>query len=424
MRGRIPYFAVLLAACVGGDGGSDGEWRTQVSALGDTTLVTISGEIPEERVSRLLPDLRIGELEGEEEYTFGRVGIVYGLADGGMLVEDAGARIIRMYDSTGTFVRNLGRRGGGPGEYTQVNGIARHASGDLYVWDAGGSRINRYRPDGEFVTSFSSPLSGWYSQNQLHADDAGRIYIWSPLWRDPENAMNRKDGFIAMDSAGMVLDSLWYPEWPEESEPLQARSPNGSSMSMYSRPWAANSSTDLRRDGGLVSGAGLTYEFLILPNDGGPIKVQREYTPVPVGATEAAERRAIVEQGLRRTDPGWNWTGPGIPAVKPAYQQLDVAEDGRIWVRLFTPEERIPEAELPPERPAPAGGGPAPVRSTTREPLLYDVFTADGRLLGRVAPPPRVRLSRMSGDYAWGVMTDADGVEFAVRFRIEPGLTR
>src|SRR5688500_6470978 len=73
--------------------------------------------------TRLVQELRIGQLEGAEQYTFGSVdGIAVGL-DGAMFVYDGKVPIIRLYDATGKFVRNVGRAGEGPGEYRDVLGI-------------------------------------------------------------------------------------------------------------------------------------------------------------------------------------------------------------------------------------------------------------------------------------------------------------
>ena len=151
------------------------------------------------------------------------------------------------------------------------------------------------------------------------------------------------------------------------------------------------------------------------------MRVEREHSPVPVSSTEASERKAQITQNMLRLNPSWSWTGPDIPAIKPAYRELLAGEDGRTWVRLWTAAEPIPPDELPP---VVMTSGKPRVQITTREPNLYDVFSADGRLLGRVSPPPWTRLLRMDGDVVWGVTLDSLDVSYAVRYRITPGLPR
>lgn len=40
-----------------------------------------------------------------------------------------------------------------------------------------------------------------------------------------------------------------------------------------------------------------------------------------------------------RPDPDWRWDGPDIPSRKPAWSNLQVAGDGRFWIR--TPGEGV-----------------------------------------------------------------------------------
>jgi hypothetical protein len=434
---RRPAAILLLAVAACGDrtrvAGSDLPWRTVIDSTADTIVARVSGDVPPALVSTLVPELEIGALDGPEELTFGSIGDVIGLADGGMLVHDDGrnAQIIRLYDAAGTFVKPLGGKGGGPGEYGQVNGIARHPSGSLFVWDATNGRVNRYGADGVYAGMFRSAFTGWFTNNSLFVDTRGRVAMWTPILTDPNDPMNRRDSYVRFTAEGELVDTVMHPVWPDEAVPLQAQSRDGRSRTMTTRPWSPNGVTTHYSGGGLVSGPGGAYEFFVLPDSGRPTRVVREYTPVPVSDTERDERREQIEQNMRRLDPGWNWTGAPIPASKPAYQRFLVGEDGRIWVQVFTPGEPIPAAELeamraPVASTAGAGGQSAPrrIQLTTREPLVYDVFEPTGRLLGRVALPPRTRVIRARGNLAWGTRSDADGVEFAVRFRIEPALER
>ena len=121
---------------------------------------------------------------------------------------------------------------------------------------------------------------------------------------------------------------------------------------------------------------------------------------------------------MRSVEPAWRWNGPAIPANKPAYRELEVALDGRIWVQLNTAGEPIPQAELSPLAPDRSPTS----RSTTRARTVYDVYTPSGALLGRVMLPWKTSLSTSAGDLVWGTATDSLDVPYAVRFRIEPPL--
>jgi len=419
----------FLLAC-GGDASvaeGDAPWRTEVDSTGDTIRVRITGAIPDRLVRTLVPEFEVGAQgtsEGEDEQAvFGRIATVHGMPSGGLMVHDGQAEEVRLFDAEGRFVTRVGGKGGGPGEFGQLNGIAQLPNGDLIFWDASGGRLNRYRADGEFLSTWRMPFTGWFTQNALHADERGFIHAWVLVERDTlSSGENNRFGFLRMDTTGAVLDTTQYPRWQPPAGYLTAQSADGRSMTRSTIPWTPGDFHRLARDGGLVSGPGSPYVLYILPRTGKPVRVEREFTPVPVSSTEASDRRAVIERNMKGLDPSWNWSAASIPTTKPAYQSFEVGEDGRIWVRLYSVAQPIPEADLPPARPGP--DGTILPRLTTREPVIYDVFSPEGRLLGRVALPPRTRISRTRGNQAWGVRQDDMDVEYAVRFRIEPALPR
>jgi 6-bladed beta-propeller len=405
-----------------GAGGSDGTaWVTQVDSTGDTIRIRIAGEVPPEQVRHLVAEVEIGAEDGAEEETFGWVVSVLATATRGVAVFDAQVPALRLFDSTGAFVRNIGRKGGGPGEFDQVNGIAGLPDGRIVVWDATGARLNTYSDTGAFLETWRVPFSGHFGQNMLWSDDAGRVLAWAVLERDSVDFSRGTRGVIVFDNAGNVVDSLPYPVWRAQPPSLIAKSPDGRGASSYSFPFWPHSVATVSPHGGFVSGPGDPYVLYFTHREGAkPVRVDRDFSPVPVSATERSERRAMVESGLRRTDPIWSWTVSDIPANKPAYEQLTVALDGRVWVELSTPAVAIPPAELPPIRPGQEGQP----RITTTTPTLYDVFSPQGRLLGRVEFPRRVTMRTARGNDVYAIKRDSLDVQYVVRYRVEPGLPR
>ena len=72
----------------------------------------------------LVEEIRIGNLTGDEAYTFGSVGALAPAPDGSLYVVDSQVPIIRRYDQDGQHIGDIGRRGEGPGEYQEVSGLA------------------------------------------------------------------------------------------------------------------------------------------------------------------------------------------------------------------------------------------------------------------------------------------------------------
>jgi 6-bladed beta-propeller len=419
----VSLSALLLTACDDRVETAALPWTTVVDSTGDTTRVRITGDVPDSLVRTLVVDLAVGQADGAEELTFGRIGGIVVGNDGVMFVYDADQTVglIRMYDSTGKYLRNVGAKGGGPGEYGQLNGFTVARNGDLLLWDGSGARVNRYASDGSFKSAFRVPVNGMFTVNGLHVATNGTISLSTVVGHQAiANAPPLPiPGFIRFDSLGALRDSITYPQWTSVEPPkLRVDSPDGTRSALFGIPFQPGTTTTLLHDGGVVGGYADRYVFTLVGVGVKPRQVMREVAAVPVTATEATERRAQVEQNAKRTNPNWNWTGPGVPATKPPFSNIMVADDGRLWVRVAQRAEIIPDNELPPLR---TDVVPAPVRITTRDPVAYDVYAADVALLGRVELPPRTNVFRMRGDFAWGISRNGDDVEFATRFRVTPG---
>ncbi len=414
-----------LAAC-GTDAARSGAnpdmpWVTQVDSTGDTVRVRITGEIPEALVRTLVAELEIGEEDGSEEETFGYVVSVVPTADRGVILYDDQASAIRQFGPTGAFIRNIGRKGGGPGEFGQVNGLSLLPDGRLLVWDATNARINVYSDTGAYQSLYRVPFSSHFGQNMLWSDDAGRTYSWAILKTDSADFTNNTPGVIVYDPSGNVVDSVEYPRWRPRPPSLAARTADGRMSTSYNFPFWPDNVAQVSPKGDMVSGPGDPYVLYFTGRAGAkPIRVDRETQPVPVSDTERREARAFPEFYLRKVDPNWNWNGPDIPGNKPAYDEILVDRDGRVWVSVATPGVPIPAAELPPVK----EGREKEPRTTTRSPTLYDVFSPEGRLLGRVAFPRRVSLRQAVGDDVYALRRDSLDVQYVTRYRITPALPK
>ena len=430
MRRRRPIVPILLlvlvatSACDSGERGArsgDVPWVTEVDSTGDTVRIRITGEVPAEQVRRLVPEVEIGAEDGADAETFGWVVSLLATRSRGFLVFDAQVPALSLFDSTGAFVKHIGQKGRGPGEFEQVNGVTSLPDGRIVLWDATGARLNIYSDTGAYLTSWRVPVSSHFGQNMLWSDDAGRVYTWAVLAPDAVDISRGTRGVIVFGNDGNVIDSLPYPVWREPAPSLLAKTPDGRGASSYSFPFWPSSVATVSPLGGFVSGPGDPYLLYFTHRAGlKPVRVDRDHRPVPVSATERREQRAMVEFGLRQTDPNWSWTVTDIPANKPAFDGLFVALDGRVWVEVSTSAVAIAPAELPPIRP----GQERQPRITTRTPTRYDVFSPEGRLLGRVEFPRRVTFGTARGNDVYAIRRDSLDVQYVMRYRIDPALPR
>ncbi len=107
--------ATALAAACGREPASV-TWSTTVDTIGDTIVVRSTGSVWGE-TAELVQDLRIGLLEGAEEYMFGDIQSLAVGTDGAIYSYDSHLKVLRKHSATGDYVATLGREGEGPGEY-------------------------------------------------------------------------------------------------------------------------------------------------------------------------------------------------------------------------------------------------------------------------------------------------------------------
>lgn len=400
--------AVLCTACSGGDVRARGA-TVAYDTVGDTIFARAEGPALWGDDVVLQEEVRIGELEGADEYIFGDVVSVAVGDDGVIHVLDRQALTVRAYDAGGRHRQNVGRSGSGPGELKQPQGMDFMPDGRLAVRDFGNARINFYDSSGASAGTLIIP-SGFFTSTPMHIDTAGRIYT-SVITERPEGQMFRV-GFQRFAADGAIQDTIRNPRPDITTPPLLARSPDGNSISATSVPFSPSVNWTLDRAGNVVWGMSDSYAIHTV-RDGRPFVITREMEPVPVAAAEKSAEEQRIRQNMTRVQPNWSWQGPGIPDVKPFFRGITVAQDGRIWVQLSQPGVREP-ADTTAQR---APDAPPPVDRYI-EPLVYDVFEPDGTLLARIAAPDKFRPLFMRGDYVWGVQRDEYDVNYVVRLRI------
>jgi hypothetical protein len=419
----------LASACARDDGQEGGreDWTTEVDTIGDTVVIRTTGASDSAALHTLVAEVSIGELEGADEYTFGAINEVEVAGDGRIYVFDRQVPALREYDAAGKFVRTLGRKGAGPGEYTQANGVAVHRDGRIVLWDAGTAHINVYGQDGAFITSWPLPGgAGFYTSGALFVDTAGNTYARTRIADPPATTtagprIFGTTGLVKWDRDGRIVDSLTPPPATIEPPTLVASVNGGTAV--YSLPFAPGHVWAWSPLGYFVSAQTDRYAVNLISPQGNVQRIERQIEAVPVSSEERADVEEQTTASLRMTDPKWRWSGPAIPAVKPFIRTIAPADDGRLWVSVAQPGERIPAGELAPP-PSVQIGNVDPERRPQpkwRDPTAYDVFDANGRYLGRVAAPAKTTFKTMRGDHIWAVARDSLDVQQVVRFRVVPG---
>lgn len=363
----------------------------------------------------LVEDLRIGgrdpayHFEGVQSLAVGNDGAIF-VADQPRLAR------VRMYDAAGHFVRDVGEAGEAPGQYRHVTGMLVTPAGEVAIYDVFNQRISIFDGKGTFVRSLPSRVGGNWTGNDFHVDEEGNFYVFGirvpteerpiPIGETPapQRAVPRNNRFyLKLSPRGEILDTL---DIPASDIP---RRPGFAIMTPETNlvPFLNELVFDLTPQGRFVHGYTSDYSFDIETGPGHTTHVIREYQPVRLNESERAQWQARADFYTRRHR-GSASAGVTIPEIKPAYRDIDVAEDGRIWVNRYAVAT---ERHITVPRPA-----DAPPALTWRDIPTFDVFESDGKFLWTVVVPENTRIAVRKGSRLWGTQVSPTGETDVVRY--------
>jgi hypothetical protein len=371
MKVRIyaPLFALILVFALAGSGAGNGQgsqWKEKVVTVDGLKVVRnpnapLFGDLKLD----LREDLQIGK-EDVENYIFERIFDLRAANDGSIYVLDYKAGNIKKYDSRGTYLQTIGKKGQGPGEFEMPFRLFLFPkNGDLYVQDS--VRIKIFDRSGKYQ---KETLLRSFPTEFLIDDDAN---IWAV-------ASTRKDD--------------------GEFKTLIKAGPNGDILStivevpykIYKKQESANLVTtvvtgfenDLHigspSPGVCLYGYSDKYELTAVDLSGKNLfKFAKEEAPQPFGSDEIKGPVAA-----------------SMPKYKPFFYSLSSDDAGRIYVLKANPTRRD--------------------KADTRYP--YDVFGKDGVFLYKLELPYARAFCIKNGYlYARHVIEDS-GLEVVKRFKI------
>lgn len=357
----------------------------------------------------LTPVFSIGAVDGPDEYAFGRVEFVAVATNGMMYVFDEQDGQIRSYDPSGKFLRNIGRKGAGPGEYRWIAGMDVTADSVLVTMDISNARVTYFAPSGKVIRSFNDARISSTGGHDMVVDKSGLVNMEI---RPGEGEMPLAPGvpaaqgkhILRFNQAGKLVDALVMPRAMATPRTFFLQSPDGGNTNFQARSASAS-----LRIGGYVFGNGDVLRLIIHTATGPTRVVERTLPTLKVGPEERTnwqewathfERQNLGKINIKYT----------IPATKPAWRDLITDNDSRIWVSLYAPAQKI---TLPP-RPATKTGP----RLYWQQPATYDVFSATGEYLGRVVLPMRSKVVAAAGNRLWVLAKGEDDEDIIRLFTI------
>jgi hypothetical protein len=368
---------LVLGACARND--AEPRWGGTVETLNGRTTVhnPSEGLWGAGQEGQLLEDLRIGALDGTGPEVWGNVTAIAISPNGPIAVLDGQAQEVRVFDRDGQFLRTVGRKGEGPGEFQQAVAVHFDTDDRLWVVDIANARYEVFDNTRAHVRSTAR-------RGGVMMGDPGmmtRVGLLDPMPQFTPDGEIRAY-YVVVDSAGLVADSLPAIHMGLMSE-LQGVP---ASLTPYMvRPIAtATPSGDIW----LAS----TNRYVLFRRAASGDTTLVTELEVPQAKWAETERETL---DTILANPRWSVDATAL-GIGPQYlRSLAVDEDGRLLVRSSLT----------------AGVGTG-----------FEMFDAEGRFLGRVRADvtfesrPKVLFQ---GGAVYGVVADDLGVPFVVRARLQ-----
>ena len=333
--------------------------------------------------------IEIGVEAGDAPYELDRVFHAIRRPDGTILVGNSGSGEIRVFDVAGRFLRAIGRRGNGPGEFGEFSTVRvlRAPDGSLVAYDGGNLRVHHFDSSGTYqrtvrIESTADGLRAFFQD--LFGDGSWLMLALQPeLRNEPGTYLRSAQQFVRFSAEGKPLHVLrrvegrtrfvnkvgeivHFPFLPFTAEPLAGAGREHVYISAGGAP--ALEARDLNGTLVRVSRLGLDLARTA--------EVWDRYKESSLASMDSTQRP--------RYEHFYGLNHP-LPEHVPAFQTLMVDAESHAWLERY----RLPwETES-----------------------RWEVIDAEGRWLGQVAAPARLRLLQIGRDFVLGRHSDSLGVE-------------
>jgi hypothetical protein len=345
------------------------------------------------------PLLRIGGADGQGPTEFAQVLGVARMSDGRLVIADGGSTELRVFSPTGAFIRAIGRKGLGPGEFDGIQFMLRSA--DTLVVHDRQSRLQIYTPDGKLLRSYARPLFPGKGVNS-----------WPGILNDGSGVVQGVDPTPEMTSDQVTQTASLGIKSPTGTEaraftqiPVFERvQRNGRSVGLFLGAVSRVSVMGPR----LCSGYSIRWEIQCFDRTGKLIsRTTREVKPGKVTDADIDEFKKAYAAANKTLAPD---------RLKTALDNIQFAEErsafgrfvpsplGEVWVGEFVVLESI----IPGRR-----GTAIPPKPTT-----WSVLGTDGTWVADVVLPARFSLLDAGRDYVAGIELDDDDVESVIVYRL------
>jgi hypothetical protein len=334
------------------------EWKGTITKEGEVTVVKNPKEpISSDNILVLKEELTIGAGKTKDEKIFSSVSHLNIDTLGNIYIVDMRDAQVKEFDKDGKFIKTIGRKGQGPGEFNMPDMVLFNETGrTFYVFDLLTRRFSLFDLDGHFIRSI--PVQAELVV-RADIDSKGHIYYSSTSYATRQITVNKCDADMKVIAS--------YGAYPLAG----ADNPVGPRFH-----WTVGLKDEV------IIGFPINYELLFYEGNGKLLKkIIRIYVPVKLTAKETEEAIKSVPKTKKSA----------VSEYHSAYDGLFIDDDGHLFVKTW---ERQPN----------------------QNGWLYDVFDAEGRFMAKVVFKGRPFLIKQKKLFS--IEEDEDGYQVVKRYQV------
>lgn len=316
----------------------------------------------------LREDLVIGNQREKEDYWFSFINSLDVDASGNIYTIDPKDVRIRVFDPQGKLLRAFGRKGQGPEEFSGPGSIQVTSNGKLLVFDVLNSRLSLLTPDGKSIRNVPSGVPALIV---IKSDARGFLYCLKTGVKENKRTQEilRYDPSLNPVRTISSFERSWNPR--------------------VINPFPETYFADVTQNGDLVWGLTSAYRMDVVDPEGKVLRrILKDHDPIKI--TPADRQRYLAKYASLHAPIRFEYE---FPDYYPPVSRIIIDDRDQIFAQTYEKDMQ---------------GG-----------IRHDVFSADGRYLGRFTLPENERMAVVKNNKLYCMIMESDeGVPLVKRYTL------
>lgn len=334
------------------------------------------------------------------------IGLINGIqidSKGQIYISDGMSQCIHLYSSDGKFLRKIGRKGKGPGEYQYIWGIQITKGDTLVVYDGVQYRLTLYAP-GKFDSPIKTITLPSLENKPNIPGTIGNSYSgYSGLWI-PFNSSNI---YLIVYNQNYSINNVTQKHYSElykldnkgkfiQENPLikiegaeRLVITSGGKFMVLDMPIAKNPVIRINKDGIIYYATTDKFNITAVDLNGKKkneinYKVDRIFITDKLWQSELNKTENLTLKDVKNSK-------TKVPEYLPVFDDFTIDDNNNLWVAVNQKDYKS---------------------------YKYYIFNEQGKLLNTIAIPNKTVIKEIKKGFAYGIRTDNWGIQSIVRYKI------